>query len=169
MLGISGGAAVVLKILAINKLCVQYAIADAGMVYEKADPAYAEPIASYAAGIPSYDEEQKQETLEKFTRMCGAELARQYCDTMFSLSPETMYNEYYAFFTFTLPEDVSIVTTKLGLWYGEDETEKIENSSYIISRFPNASVKIFPGYGHAEYWLQDTPGYIPDIYHFIGD
>lgn len=167
LFGISGGANVAFKILALNELTIDYAIADAGMIYEKADDAYARPIADWAAKVPDYNDQQKQELLADLQQSFGSRFGTIYHEIMCKLSRETIWNEYYSFFTMTLPEDVSQVSTRIGLWYGEKETEKIENAAYISTLFLNTSLKIFPGYDHAGYWLGDTPGYINDIYEFI--
>lgn len=170
--GVSEGATAALKILSHNAASVQYAIADAPYVFDKPnlrDRITALKIGLSVALLPFLSEKKKAAMLEEQKKDFGEHKGKLYFDMMLNLSARSLFREFYSCFTFTLPEDTSRVQTRIGLWYGEKETEKMENAQYLVTRFPKAAVKVFNGYSHAEYWLKDVDGYLRDIADFTNE
>ena len=169
--GVSGGASTGLKILALDEAPVRYAVADAPYVFEKLtlkDRITAVKIGAAVASLPFLSKKKKAAFLEEQVRDFGERKGKQYVDIMLRLSARSIFREFHSYFTFTLPEDTSGLRTRIGLWYGEGEKEKEENAQYLLTRFPNAAVKVFEGYGHAEYWLKNVDGYLNDVAAFTG-
>jgi pimeloyl-ACP methyl ester carboxylesterase len=167
--GVSEGATTALNILALQEISVGYTIADAPYIFEKLtirDRVTAVKIGCFVAMLPLLSKKRKAAFLEEQKKEFGEHNGQLFCGMMASLSARTLFKEFYDCFTFTMPEETGHVQTKLGLWYGEKETEKVDNAKYLSTRFPNASIKIFPGYGHAEYWMKDADGYLRDIADF---
>ena len=170
--GVSEGATMALKILAMNELSIRYTIADAPFVFERLrlrDKFAALKISLAVALLPFLSRKRKAALVEEQKRELGEHKGQRYCDSLFKLQARSLFREFYSCFTFTLPEDTSHVQTRLGLWYGEKETEKYGNIQYLLSRFPKASAKMFNGYAHVEYWMKDMEGYLSDVMSFVSE
>lgn len=164
--GVSEGATAALKILALNEVSVQYALADAPYVFERLsikDRLTALKISCAVALLPFLSKKKKAALLEEQKRDFGDYNGTLYFDAMLNLSARSLFREFYSCFTFTMPEDVSQIQTRVGIWYGEKEVEKHENVQYLLTRFSNATAKMLGGYSHAEYWLKDVDGYLRDL------
>lgn len=170
LLGVSGGASILLKVLALGEVRPAFAVADAPYVFEKKPNLWSARLIGLQVGsFPFWPKKSKGKLLREHVRDYGEVTGRIYYEELLRLSARTMYREFYTYFTFVLPEDTGTVQTKLGLWYGEQEKEKLENAVYLQKRFPAATVKVFPGYNHADYWMKDRAGYLRDLAAFTGD
>ena len=166
MFGLSYGASIAFKILAMNQVAISFVIDDGGYVCEKADLKTAKKWAGIMALFPLL-RLFKRLMIKSLAKQLGQDKSQKIYDKMFSLSNKTLATEMYSFFSFTLPEDVRGVKTPIGLWYGEKEKEKIANSLYIKTRFPNVTVSIFSGYNHDDFFMGNTKEYIKEIYKWL--
>lgn len=167
IIGISYGANVTLKILAINKIPVSHAIADACYLPEHPNKRQAS-VMRFCAGLYRFARPFRKPLIKRSARMWGIENATMIVDKILSLPTQTLQDEIYSYFTFSLQENTKNINTDLHLWYGEKEKEKRENAAHVKQRFNCATTQVFAGCDHGEFMLGRKAQCLDQIYKIIG-
>ena len=168
IIGVSLGGAVTIKLLSMETLHIQYAIIDAGIVpmgfnrlqeFKEISSnlilwaaAHSLKLIKLTGAFEQYGKDQ----MEKFNSMVK------------SMQWKSVINAFYAVDTYTLPNDLSDVQTKIAYWYGSlEEKERKAASERLKQSFPNITVSCFDGYNHAQMCLGSPDIYLTKIKKFI--
>ncbi|MFV0352204.1 MAG: alpha/beta fold hydrolase [Oscillospiraceae bacterium] len=166
VIGLSFGANIVLKILALQCINIPFAIADASYLLKEPDEKTAAKIAK-SIGFYRYARPFKRLLIRSFAKNMDKANATLIVNTLLSIPVKYLQADMFDYFNFTIAEDLGSVNTHLALWCDEKEADKIENAKYIKSRFTNVECRVFSGYDHGEFFISDPKGYLKEIYRVL--
>jgi esterase/lipase len=169
VIGVSLGGSLTIKLLSLKTVAVSYAVIDAGIapvgfnrVQEFLEvgsnllmilAAHSLSLIRLAGLYDTYGQKQ----MEKFHK------------TIKTISWKTAKNAFYGVDTYTLPDSLPDVPTRIAYWYGSlEEKERKATAEYIKKLFPNVTVCRFEGYGHAQMCLGKPDLYVTEIRKTIG-
>ena len=163
VIGISYGANVLLKMLALQEITITHAIADACYLPEQSNEKEARKMRG-GIGVYKIAKPFKRMLIKANAKSWGIENSTKIINQILSMPIKVLQDEIYAYFNFSLPEDTQSVKTNLQLWYGEKETDKRNNSEYVKKRFPCCSViRIFPDCNHGDLVMARPDEYLQEI------
>lgn len=162
LLGISYGANVVFSMLAQREVSCPFAIADAGYISPVVDEKKALKHRR-SVGMYRFMRPFKKRIIKQQAKDWGEKNAAMMVEKLMSMPIRTLQDEIYAYFTFTLPPHQEEVHTRLELWYGEMEKEKIENAPFVQGKFPNSAVKIYKGCDHGDLFMKHTDRFLSEV------
>lgn len=166
VIGISYGANVTLKMVALQEIAIAHAIADACYLPKHPNNKEAASMRCWA-GIYRIAKPFRKLLIKANAKAWGIENATKMIDKILSLPIKTLQDEAYSYFNFSLPENTQDIKMDLHLWYGEKEIEKIQNSAYVKQRFPCATIRIFPGCNHGDLVMAHPDEYLMQIHKVI--
>lgn len=166
VIGISYGANVTLKMLALKEISITHAIADACYLPKHPNKKEATRMRRIA-GIYRFAKPFRKMLIKTNAKAWGFENSTIMIDKILSLPIKTLQDEIYSYFNFSLPENTQDVNVNLHLWYGEKEVKALQNSAYAKQRFPCAAIRIFSGYNHGDFVMGHPDEYLREVYKVI--
>lgn len=77
---------------------------------------------------------------------------------------------FYGVDTYTLPDNLSDVATKIAYWYGSlEEKERKEGAERVKLLFSDVSISSFDGFNHAQMCLAEPDTYVKNIKKFFSE
>jgi len=169
VIGVSLGGSLTIKLLSLKTVHVFYAVIDAGIapvgfnrVQEFLEvgsnllmilAAHSLSLIRLAGLYDAYSQKQ----MEKFHA------------TIKAISWKTARNAFYGVDTYTLPDSLPDVPTRIAYWYGSlEEKERKATAERVKKLFPNVTVCRFDGYRHAQMCLAKPELYAAEVRKAIG-
>ena len=164
VIGVSLGGSLTIKLLSLKTVPISYAVIDAGIapvgfnrVQEFLEvgsnllmilAAHSLSLIRLAGLYDAYSQKQ----MEKFHTMIK------------TISWKTAKNSFYGVDTYTLPDSLPDVSTRIAYWYGSlEEKERKATAERVKRLFPNVTVCRFDGYRHAQMCLAKPEFYVSEI------
>lgn len=170
IIGVSLGGAVTVKLLSLKTVRFSYAVIDAGIIpvgFNRVQEFFevgSNLFMLFAAHslrlmklLGLYDQ-YSQRQMEQFNKMIK------------TITWNTAKNVFYGVDTYTLPDNLSDVTTSIAYWYGSlEEKERTAAGERVKQLFPNVTIHSFDGYNHAQMCLAEPNTYVTNVKKFIGE
>ena len=168
VIGVSLGGAVTAKLLSLKTVHISYAVIDAGIIpvglnrVQEFFEVCSNLFTMYAAHslrliklLGLYDQYSEKQMIQ-FNKMIK------------TITWKTAKNVFYGVDTYTLPDHLPDVTTKIVYWYGSLEEKERKAAGERVKRiFPNVTIRSFDGYNHAQMCLAKPDIYVANVREFI--
>ena len=169
VVGVSLGGAITIKLLLMKTLHITYAIIDAGIVpvgfnrmqelREVCSNLFMTWMAAHsltAMKLAGLYEQYGEDQMKKLHTMLK------------TISWRTAKNVFYGVDTYSIPDHLSDVSTKIAYWYGSLEGNERKPGAQRIARlFPNVIISCWDGYNHAQMCLKEPGFYVTQVKKFM--
>jgi pimeloyl-ACP methyl ester carboxylesterase len=168
IVSVSLGGAVAVKLLSLETVDVSYAVIDAGII--PVGLGRAREFFEVTSNLAMFDAAHSLRLIRLlglYGRYGRGQMER-FNGMMKTITQKTARNVFYGVDTYALPDHLPEVTTRVAYWYGSLEEKERKPAGKRVERlFPNAVVRTFDGYGHAQMCLADPGAYADNVRGFI--
>ncbi len=169
VIGMSMGGAIAFDFLADGKVHAEYLIFDSG-VFVSTPPLLLNISNKMQLSCKNGTKQRNQKTLENLNKAYGSKLAPYYIELADKMSDENLLAALNAIGHFQMPQKLAIENTKIIAFHGTVFMELLAKKSakYLKRMFPNAVIKVFPGYQHGELSVNRPEEFVNEIEKAIG-
>lgn len=167
--GISMGGSIVIKMLANKKVDIKNAVIDAGIT-----PYQLPALLSKIFVIRDYTFMMTlRNSIRIFTHFVskekyGSDTFDSLKEVMLHASRRTIWNNFNSCNTYSMPDKVNNIDTRIEYWYGSKEKiNRKHDIKYVKKIFTQISVKEMKGFNHAEFVMLEPERFSSEIINFI--